>query len=710
MKRVLTTMMGLSLAGGAFAGTLQEGLVVHLNFDGNIDDTTGHLVGDFAPRLVGQANTEGEGRIGSGALKFWSYKTADLVPEGEEQFNFLQLGASEDEPSGTLDFGVDKDFSAAFWVKFNSWSGDPSFFGNKNWNSGGNVGYVLATAGNGGFQWNYRESGNPRLDYDGGAHTIDGGSWHHIVVTVKRDGNATTYLDGVQVDSRPVVTRDVDGNWVQNSLRSGLGINLGQDGTGSYTDGGSVGIADGQMDDFGLWHRELAASEVGRIYSAALEGINISAVPDPKTPAIVSMIPTDGATAASPDGSFSATVENAGTALDPASVKLFFDGNVVPHVLTVPAAGKNVITYSPAGLLAANSAHTYRLEFSDNGSPVVKKVQSTAFTVADYTDITLPTAIHLETFESAEEGDIPAGWTRKNYTSGSNGTLDLNSPNSDSYLDFTVITKERFAQVFDTRRLSVRPYQVVNGKVLTTLIEGKLCYGESDNRSGNQFQLLYSPDYDLTGKTDVYLSWNSIYEQNQDSLGGVEYSIDEGATWEPVLYMIDAKDIILGEDGLTDAANTLSSPRGDTAKFSDPETGVTGEGNYGSFIGVTEDRWGSLAPYISGRVDDDSVESKRVEIYRLPLADNQPKVRLRFAHAGTGSWYFGIDNVGFYSKPASVSPSLSFSTVGGLTLTFAGGKLQSKSSITGEWTDVVGAASPYTVTPSGDKAFFRVAQ
>ena len=710
MTRALTTVMGLSLASSAWAGTLQEGLVVHLNFDGNIDDTTGHLVGDAAPRLVGQANTEGAGRLGSGALKFWSYKSADLVPEGQEQFNFLQLGPNEDEPFSILDFGVDVDFSAAFWIKFNSWSGDPSFFSNKNWNSGGNVGYVLATAGDGHFQWNYRESGGTRRDYDGPSHSIDGGAWHHVVVTFKRDGNATTYLDGAMVDSREIVTKDAEGNWVQNPVKSGLGINLGQDGTGSYTDGGGVGIADGLMDDFGLWRRELSSGEVGRIYAAALEGINLSAVPDPKTPAIVSLTPNDGALATSPDGSFSAVIENAGTALDKASVKLFLDGTLVTHSLTDQGGGKNLISYTPGGLLAPNSSHTYRLEFSDNGAPVTKKVQNAAFTVAAYVDIQLPTPLYLETFESAEEGEIPAGWTRKNYTSGANGSLDLNNPNSDSYLDFTVIAKDHFAQVFDNRRLNVRPYQVVNGKVLTSLIDGKLCYGESDNRSGNQFQLLYSPDYNLTGKTDIYLSWNSIYEQNQDSLGGVEYSIDEGATWEPVLYMIDAKDIILGEDGLTDAAATLSSPRGDTAKFSDPDTGVVGTGNYGSFIGVTEDRWGNLAPYISGRVDDDSVESKRVEIYRLPLADNQPKVRLRFAHSGTGSWYFGIDNVGLYSKPSAVAPTLSLSTVDGITLTFAGGKLQSKSSITGDWTDVVGATSPYKVSPTGDKAFFRVTQ
>ena len=30
-----------------------------------------------------------------------------------------------------------------------------------------------------------------------------------------------------------------------------------------------------------------------------------------------------------------------------------------------------------------------------------------------------------------------------------------------------------------------------------------------------------------------------------------------------------------------------------------------------------------------------------MELFRLTQADNQAKVRLRFAQAGTGSWYFG---------------------------------------------------------------------
>jgi hypothetical protein len=56
-----------------------------------------------------------------------------------------------------------------------------------------------------------------------------------------------------------------------------------------------------------------------------------------------------------------------------------------------------------------------------------------------------------------------------------------------------------------------------------------------------------------------------------------------------------------------------------------------------------------LAPYFSPRLDDNETESKRVEIIRLAQADNQATVRVRFSTMGTYSWYWALDEVGFYS-------------------------------------------------------------
>ncbi len=59
---LLVGALGLCLAGSAVAGTLQEGLVIHLPFDGSIADTTGNVI----PTLAGGANTEAAGRLGAG--------------------------------------------------------------------------------------------------------------------------------------------------------------------------------------------------------------------------------------------------------------------------------------------------------------------------------------------------------------------------------------------------------------------------------------------------------------------------------------------------------------------------------------------------------------------------------------------------------------------------------------------------------------------
>ena len=103
------------------------------------------------------------------------------------------------------------------------------------------------------------------------------------------------------------------------------------------------------------------------------------------------------------------------------------------------------------------------------------------------------------------------------------------------------------------------------------------------------------------------------------------------------------------------------------ATYVDPVDMQMKGGYYGAFIGVDSNRWAQLGPFISARVDDDPVESKRVEVFRLPAADNQPNVRLRFAHAGTDSWYFGIDNVGLYSLTTVTPPRLTGPTPVNLT-------------------------------------------
>ena len=141
-------------------------------------------------------------------------------------------------------------------------------------------------------------------------------------------------------------------------------------------------------------------------------------------------------------------------------------------------------------------------------------------------------------------------------------------------------------------------------------------------------------------------------------------------------------------------------------------------GYYGAFIAapITRNRWRTN---ISARVDDNPVESKRVELFRLTAADNQPAVRFRFAHAGTDSWYFGIDDFGLYSiTPGALPvitnapPSLNVSV--GATATFtvnAGGAPPLNYQWRMNGTNIPGATNATLViasVSSGDQGVYTV--
>jgi len=78
--------------------------------------------------------------------------------------------------------------------------------------------------------------------------------------------------------------------------------------------------------------------------------------------------------------------------------------------------------------------------------------------------------------------------------------------------------------------------------------------------------------------------------------------------------MLNGSDVVLDGNGNVDPVATFSTVRTDQATYVDPADSQTKGGNYGAFIGVSSNQWSTLAPYISARVDDNPVESKRVEV------------------------------------------------------------------------------------------------
>ena len=246
---------------------LRQGLVTHLTFDADFSDISGrgnHGAAVGTPSLV-------DGVVGGKALRY---------SHTASEFNFVTLGQPDD-----LEFSVDADFSFSFWTRFTTWTRDPLFVSNKRWSSGGNVGYALATGADGRFQWNYAEQVGERRDYDSEGGRLSDGRWHHVAVTFRRGGEAVAYIDGVEVNRQPLPTTGT-------TISPGLPTNIGQDGSGTYTDGGTVTITDGTLDDLGIWRRAISTEEVQEIYRKGLAGANIQQ-PDP-TADLVLYLPFDG--------------------------------------------------------------------------------------------------------------------------------------------------------------------------------------------------------------------------------------------------------------------------------------------------------------------------------------------------------------------------------------------------------------------------------
>ena len=231
-----------------------NGLVLHLTFDGNYADSSGRANNGSATGVGGGTPSISAGRIGSGAVHYETHTTTGIpynlnTNAVVTDSGYVTLGNPAD-----LQFGSSVNFSVAYWVKLpvGYVNGDLPFLCSAK-QSYGNPGFTFAPGyTNGGWSYSY----NGSVEYNDTPDSINDGNWHHLVQTVDRTGNAVSYVDGVQADSR---------------LATGIGnintagpINIGQDPTGLYPE---VGSAD--VDDLAIWRRALTAYEAYSIYYAA---------------------------------------------------------------------------------------------------------------------------------------------------------------------------------------------------------------------------------------------------------------------------------------------------------------------------------------------------------------------------------------------------------------------------------------------------------
>jgi hypothetical protein len=435
--------------------------------------------------------------------------------------------------------------------------------------------------------------------------------------------------------------------------------------------------------------------------------------------------------------------------VDDASPVLTLDGKTV--TVTKTRVGDYVsVKYTPTTLQTPSEIHTATISFKDKAG----KALSQTWSFMNLKSIWLPANwVAGENFDSYPgDGTVfntPATewstnwsnpfqpdatkWYVYSYSGRETEGEGLDSVNTDSFLSWLAIPGDTFAKA-EGDIANVNPMETYNGQpVSAPLYVNNIFVAESDNRSGDvtkgQVQFAYSKAYDLSAVSNPVVAWASLYKQNQDSLGGIEYSVDGGTNWAPVIYYLDggsynssAPDVFANDaDGTMDAVKTFTIGQGDVPVWKD-WFGQAKGGNYGD--GIAAPITQALSPFVAPRVNDDKYEGKRWEAVRLPLAANKKDVRLRFSQLGTCSWYIGVDNVGFYDiapsgaqvptgiASATASPLVKSVSVDGttLTVTFQGGTLQSSPSlINPTWTTTGNSTGSYTETVSGVK-FFRVLQ
>lgn len=244
---------------------IQDDLVVHLRFDGDLEDSSGRN-NDGAPGGSAlffnpdQPNSDGVTRqplIGTGSLDLSYAEATEYVTFPNTLSDLL--------------FGATTDFTVSLWAQRvtnpNTGIADPSFIGNKDWDDGGNQGWVLYDS-EGHWGWNWKGADGARRDFGGKA--LPAGEWHNIVVTQDRDGVATFYQDGSSLGSVSIAG---SGNIDTNALDPPLTTNIGQDGAGDY--GPKLTH---NLDDLGVWRRALNAAEVLTIAKLGRSGTSLSEI------------------------------------------------------------------------------------------------------------------------------------------------------------------------------------------------------------------------------------------------------------------------------------------------------------------------------------------------------------------------------------------------------------------------------------------------
>ncbi len=233
---------------------LTNGLVLHLKFDGDLKDSSGHgndATASGSPTFV-------TGRIGSKAI----HVNTDT---NSGTFNYVSIS-----PSPDLSFTETNSFSVSFWVNYTGLPNDLPMIGNSV-NSTYQLGWVF-TDDTGKIECSLVSTANAGTyvaDPLVNSPVTDNSQWHLVTGIFDRTlAVATVYVDGALAGTWPI-----DG---LGTLDQGYNITLGQDPSGTYMVDGTYSI-----DDVGIWQRALSPYEAAAIYAAGQRNLSFDVVGPP---------------------------------------------------------------------------------------------------------------------------------------------------------------------------------------------------------------------------------------------------------------------------------------------------------------------------------------------------------------------------------------------------------------------------------------------
>ncbi|MCL1810122.1 MAG: choice-of-anchor D domain-containing protein, partial [Clostridiales bacterium] len=217
-----------------------------LKFDGNLNNENG--AGPSVGSVVGSPPYV-NGRDGSQAVSL-------------SRRNYLEL----DSAGGLIDYN--QSFTVAYWIKINSAVGsDPAIMSNKNWDSGGNNGWMF-TAKGGTIKLNSKsrsDSGRVNGSSDIEITKYAVGQWVHVAAVWDKAANRVrTYANGVLV------------NDYATNLAKGMGGNSAPTLIGQSNDSSASNLyntssmnVDFALQDFFMTDRALTSEEVWAVFSGA---------------------------------------------------------------------------------------------------------------------------------------------------------------------------------------------------------------------------------------------------------------------------------------------------------------------------------------------------------------------------------------------------------------------------------------------------------